>query len=92
MTLHTRIESSRADPGAYLCVIFEIRDRSGRVLYSENTRASDTMRWDLAWVSNNRIRLESSDIGRYDWRRQADGTWVKASVPPSTSSANPQPL
>jgi hypothetical protein len=34
--LHTRIERSRQDPVAYLCVIFEIRDPWGRLLYSEN--------------------------------------------------------
>jgi hypothetical protein len=77
MTLHTRIERSRQDPAAYLCVAFEIRDASGRVLHAENTRASDRMRWDLSWVSNDRIRLRSSDIGTYDWRRQPDGRWSK---------------
>jgi hypothetical protein len=77
VTLHTRIEQSRADPGAYLCVIFEIRDRSGRVIHAENTRASDRMRWKLSWVSNDRIRLNSSDIGTYEWKRLADGTWSK---------------
>lgn len=77
MTLHTRIERSRRDPGAYLCVILEIRDRSGRVLHSENTRASDAMRWDVSWISNDRIRLESSDIGTYDWRKQPGGGWVR---------------
>jgi hypothetical protein len=39
MTLHTRIEHSRSDPVTYLCLIFEIHGRSGRILHSENTRA-----------------------------------------------------
>jgi hypothetical protein len=77
MTLHTRIEQSRADPGAYLCVIFEIRDRLGRVQHSENTRASAIMRWNMSWVSDDRIRLESSDIGTYHWRKHRDGSWVQ---------------
>ena len=77
MTLHTRIERSKADLVTYLCVIFEIRDRSGRVIHTENTRASDRMRWKLSWVSNDRIRLNSSDIGTNEWKRLADGTWVK---------------
>ncbi len=81
MTLHTRIEQSKADPAAYLCVVLEIRDPTGRVLHSENTRASDVMRWDMAWVANDRIRLKSSDIGTYDWHRQDDGRWVKEPVP-----------
>ena len=85
MMLHTRIEQSRVDPRAYLCVVFEIRDGSGRVLHAENTRASDRMRWNMSWVSDDRIRLESSDIGTYYWRKQADGGWVKeqAEKPPS---------
>ena len=77
MTLATRIEQSRNDPGAYLCVVFEVRDGSGRVLHSENTRASDTMRWNMSWISDRRIRLQSSDIGTSYWDRQEGGTWVK---------------
>jgi len=77
MTLHTRVEQSRSDPRTYLCVIFEVRDKSGRVLHSENTGASDRMRWEMSWVTNERIRLKSSDIGTYYWRRQADQRWVK---------------
>jgi hypothetical protein len=77
MTLHTRIERSKADLVTYLCVIFEIRDRTGRVTHTENTRASDRMRWNLSWVSNDRIRLKSSDIGTFEWKRLADGRWVK---------------
>ena len=77
MTLHTRIEQSKADLVKYLCVIFEIRDRTGRVIHTENTGASDRMRWNLSWVSNDRIRLKSSDIGTYEWKRLSDGTWAK---------------
>jgi len=77
MTMHTRIDQSRDNPCVSLCVILEIRDRSGRVLHSENTRASNTMRWNMSWVSDDRIRLESADIGTYDWCRQADGRWAK---------------
>jgi hypothetical protein len=77
MTLHTRIEQSRNDPVTYLCVVFEIRDSSGRILHTENTRASDAMRWTMAWVADDRIRLRSSDIGTFEWKRQADGSWVK---------------
>ena len=86
MTLHTRVEQSRDDPGAYRCVVFEVRDGAGGVLHAENTRASDTMRWDMSWVSDDRIRLESSDIGTYYWRRRADGVWVKE--PPGKSSGS----
>ena len=81
MTLHTRIEQSRKDPITHLCVVFEIRDGSGRILHTENTGASNTMRWKMAWVANDRIRLESSDIGTYEWKRQANGSWVKEQAP-----------
>jgi hypothetical protein len=89
MRLHTRVEQSRSDPATHLCVIFEIRDSSGRILYSENTKASDVMRWRMSWVGDDRIRLESSDIGTYHWRRQADGGWVKESAERSSAGVNP---
>lgn len=89
MTLHTRIEQSRIDPITYLCVVFEIRDNSGRILHTENTRASNTMRWNMAWVADDRIRLESSDIGTYEWKRQADGRWVKESTHKLSASEHP---
>jgi len=91
MTLLTRIEQGRDDPGSYLCVIFEICDSSGRVVHTENTRASDTMRWNLSWVSNDRIRLRSSDIGTYHWRRKADGSWVKEEAEKSSASGDAKP-
>ena len=77
MTLHTSVEQSRKDRGAYLCVIFEIRDGAGRVLHSENTRASAQSKWTMTWVKNDRVRLDSSDIGTHYWQRQADGKWRK---------------
>jgi len=77
MVIVTSVETSKADPKTYLCVVLEIRDKAGRVLHKENTHASDTMRWNVDWVSTNRIRLVSSDIGNYYWETQADGTWKK---------------
>ena len=76
MLLETRVEQRGDDPATYLCVTFEVRDRAGCILHTENTRASNTMRWKMSWVSENRIRLESSDIGTRDWSRQSDGRWV----------------
>jgi hypothetical protein len=89
LTLHTRIEQSQVDPITYLCVIFEIRDSSGRSLHTENTRASYAMRWEMSWISDDRIRLESSDIGTYYWRKQADGSWVKEQAAKSAAGGNP---
>jgi hypothetical protein len=77
LTLHTSIESSRSDPTAYGCVIVEVRDKSSKVLYRENTYASDFHRWDIAWTSNDSFKLISSDSGTDTWTRQPDATWKK---------------
>jgi hypothetical protein len=77
LTLVTSIENSHADPAAYLCVVFEIRDARGNILHRENTHASDMSRWRMRWASNRQIVLESSDIGTHRWSRQPDGTWEK---------------
>jgi hypothetical protein len=77
LTLVTSVEHSRADPVTYRCVVFEIRDRVGKVLHRENTRASELSRWQMTWVSTNTIKLESSDIGTYAWSKQVHGTWKK---------------
>jgi len=77
LTLVTTIDPSRADPAAYLCVVFEIRDPTGKVLHKENTRASDLHRWKMSWDSNEVIRLESADIGTRFWSRQPNGEWKK---------------
>ncbi len=77
LTLVTSVEHTRADPRKYLCVVFEIRDRTGKVLHSENTGASHLSQWRMNWASTNEIRLVSSDIGTYCWSSQADGTWKK---------------
>jgi len=75
MLLITSIEKSRKDPGAYLCVVFEIRSTNGIVLLTENTRASATMRWSMSWDGNSNVVLKSSDIGDYNWHRLPNGKW-----------------
>ena len=71
--LTTSIESRRQDPSAYLCVVFEIRDQVGRVLHREKTRAASRSRWSVAWSENDRVRLDSLDIGAYYWQRRPGG-------------------
>jgi len=75
MTLTTAVNQSRSDPRRYLCVIVEIRDRSGALLYREVTPASATQRWSVRWASRGEVVLDSSDIGPYTIRRKPDGTW-----------------
>jgi hypothetical protein len=77
MSLHTWIEESKSDPTSYLCVAFQIRAARRRVLHEENTRASDVMRWRMSWISNECLRLDSSDIGTCFWEIQPDGSWRK---------------
>ncbi|HSY74442.1 MAG TPA: hypothetical protein VK810_03145 [Dongiaceae bacterium] len=77
MSLVTSVEQSQQDPQTYLCVVFEIRDQAGKILHRENTHASVRMRWNMSWESNNRIRLDSSNIGTHHWTKQLDGNWKK---------------
>src|SRR5690349_12225326 len=78
LELLASVETSKADLTSYRCVVIEIRNKAGQVLYKENTHASDTMNWSIAWVSTNKIRLDSSDIGTYFWVQQAQGGWRRA--------------
>ncbi len=73
--LVTTINRDKTDPTAYLCVKLKILDDSGNVLYEEQTRASDRMRWTVKWDGNERVVLESSDIGTYVWELGRDGQW-----------------
>jgi hypothetical protein len=77
LILRTRIETSRKDVRAYRCVMIQIRDRTGMILHEENTRASNTMRWDISWESNQSLRLVSADIGTLRWTKHPDRTWRK---------------
>ena len=76
-TLHTSVEPSNKDPTIYGCVIIEIRDKTGAVIFSENSHASAFHRWGISWISNDQFRLKSSDIGTSTWTRQSDGRWTK---------------
>lgn len=78
MTLITSIEAEQKDPVVFGCVIVGVRDKgSSKMLYRENTHASATQRWNVAWISNDEFKLTSSDIGDVSWKRQPDGGWKK---------------
>ncbi len=77
LVLVTMVNTDRTDPTIYLCVRFQILDDSGHILYEEQTRASARMRWTMRWDGNERVVLESSDIGTYVWERGSDGRWQK---------------
>lgn len=77
LVLATSVETSQKDPRKYLCIVLEIRDKTGKLLHSENSGASATMRWQVSWLANDRIRLDSSDIGAFHWQQHPDGSWKK---------------
>lgn len=75
LTLITSMNQNKEDLTKYLCVKFQIVDATGKVWYEEQTGASDRMQWEMYWDENDRVVLESSDIGTLAWEQQADGTW-----------------
>ena len=76
LLLESSVNQSTADPANYLRVVVEIKDLYGNMVFRETTPASDTMRWSLKWVSNNKVFLDSADIGRYIIRRVDSNQWI----------------
>ena len=74
MTLTPSVNQSNADPTKYLCVAFYIHDKSGVLLHSIQSSASDTSKWAIGWFDDDTIVLYSSDIGTYAWQLSDDGT------------------
>ena len=77
LVLFTSAESSHADPKAYGCIIIDIRDKTGKSLYHENTLATDGESWGFDWMSNDKVRLTGSNVGSCTWTRNPDGTWSR---------------
>ncbi len=75
LTLITSINRSKDNPTKYLCVKFQIIDSTGKVLYEEQTGASDRMRWSIYWKDTQHVVLDSADIGTMIWEQQANGSW-----------------
>ena len=74
MTLTPSVNQSKADPTKYLCVAFDIHDKSGGLLHSIQSSASDIQKWSIGWFDDVTIVLYSSDIGTYAWKLADDGT------------------
>ena len=73
MTLTPSVNQSEADPTKYLCVAFDIHDKSGGLRHSIQSSASDTSKWAIGWFDDATIVLYSSDIGTYAWQLSDDG-------------------
>jgi len=86
------LNQSKSDLTKYLCLKFTIQDADENVLFQEQTGASTTMRWKMAWDEDSRVWLYSSDIGTYYWEQQAEGIWdrftyVELDSPPHPPAA-----
>ena len=57
-------------------VIIRIYDKSGSLVFREKSEASAFHRWSVAWASENRVVLDSSDCGIREWTRDESGKWA----------------
>src|SRR5262245_12326132 len=80
--LVTSVNNSQADPTRYLTLNIEIRDAAtDTLLFAEQTGASSRLAWNVRWLSNTEIQLDSSDIGSYCWEEQSAGSWASVTCP-----------
>ena len=71
------INLDRAQP-RYKCVRIRVfrNEKDQRIEeFETQTAASDRLRWDISWESENRIVMRSADIGTKRWRRDENGSW-----------------
>lgn len=74
MNLTPSVNQSEGDPTKYLCVAFDIHDKTGGLLHSIQSSASDISKWAIGWFDDETIVLYSSDIGTYAWQLSDHGT------------------
>ena len=74
MTLTPLVNQSKADPTKYLCVAFDVHDKSNTFLHQVQSSASDIQKWAIGWFDDSTIVLYSSDIGTYAWKIAGDGS------------------
>ena len=78
------INRKRDDPTKYLCVHLRIvRDPQGAAVVELDTQtgASNRMRWEVFWESDQQVLLKSSDIGDRRWTRGDDDKWSEVATP-----------
>lgn len=71
------LETSKADPKGYYSIIFKIYNANGKLLFEKNTYVSHFHRWDVKWLTDEKIYLESSDIGNTYWIKKTNDDWYK---------------
>jgi hypothetical protein len=82
--IQERLEAIHS-PNGQRSIVFEgekiltirIIDKGGKMEARINTHASRVMKWRLRWDGNDRIALESGDIGRRAWRFDRSVGWVE---------------
>ena len=66
---------AEADQNSAGLVTVRILDSGGTPLYKTTSGASAYQQWSIKWLSNEKLLLQSSDIGPSTFVKQADGTW-----------------
>ncbi|HYE68683.1 MAG TPA: hypothetical protein VEA58_08725 [Anaerovoracaceae bacterium] len=73
------VNMSKEDMKKYLCLYIEVKETdTGNVLFAHQTDASVRMRYSFHWISDDFIKMQSSDIGDYCWREGSGGVWESA--------------
>ena len=78
---------AEADQNSAGLVTVRIMGSSGTPIYKTTSGASAYHKWSIKWLSNEKLLLESSDIGPSTFVKQPDGTW-KAECPLRKLSPN----
>lgn len=76
-SLVVSVNKSKAVPGQYYCLVFTVYDANEKVIDRIQTDASDRLKWNVAWDTEDRIWLDSADIGTYYWELGSNGRWQK---------------
>lgn len=66
---------AEADRNSVGLVKVRILDSGGTPLYKTTSGASAYQNWSIQWLSNEKLLLQSSDIGPSTFVKQPDGTW-----------------
>jgi len=60
-------------------LLISIYDKNGKLLHQENTRASHVQKWSVRWLNNQKILIDSSDIGPVSIVSNNVGHWNRES-------------
>jgi len=80
LSLKLNLHRESKNPDIRDTISFEVLDNNDKILFRCQTIASDRMRWRMGWDRENRIWLNSMDIGILCWEfdRTRDA-WIEKS-------------